>query len=498
MLLLWHRKVFYKALFMPIWSKVKLSHRYHQLSDGFYRSVQPMPLDTPHWVHWNSEFAETLNLPATPTSEVLNALSGIDIPKEFIPIAMKYAGHQFGQYNPELGDGRGLLLAEIESNDNHTYDIHVKGAGLTPFSRQGDGRAVLRSSIREYLCSEALYHLGIPTSRALGLINSHTLVYREKTETGAICIRLAHSHIRFGHFEHFFYTGQHDKLQELMNHTILHHFPECKDHAQPYVEFLNTVVLSTAQLFAKWNAFGFAHGVLNTDNMSILGETFDFGPFGFLDEYNPNFICNHSDYQGRYSFSNQPNIGQWNLTALAHALSPFIERGDLDAALGLYEVELNKEYSHLMRAKTGLLNKQPQDSELFGELFRLLAKNKVDYTRFFRQLSMLDTQDKAHITDLFIDRESAQQWLESYQHRVSLEQTTVSERCEAMRKVNPKYILRNHLAQIAIDKAEDGDYSEVNTLFNLLQNPYDEQPNYDHYSNLPPSWAHELEISCSS
>ncbi|OEF23218.1 protein adenylyltransferase SelO [Vibrio rumoiensis] len=483
---------------MSVWSKVKLSQHFHQLSDGFYRSIQPMPLENPHWVHWNSDFADSLNLPEQPNSEILNAFSGIELPPEFNPIAMKYAGHQFGQYNPELGDGRGLLLAEIESKDNQTYDIHVKGAGLTPFSRQGDGRAVLRSSIREYLCSEALFHLGIPTSRALGLINSNTLVYREKTETGAICIRLAHSHIRFGHFEHFFYTGQHEKLQELIEYTINHYFPECQQHAKPYVAFLKSVVLSTAQLIAKWNAFGFAHGVLNTDNMSILGQTFDFGPFGFLDSYNPNFICNHSDYQGRYSFSNQPNIGLWNLTALAHALSPFIERDDLDVTLGLYEDEVNQEYSRLMRDKTGLLRKQPQDSELFGELFRLMAKNKVDYTRFFRQLSMLDKQDEQTIIDLFIDRESAQQWLNDYQQRLTLEHTCADERCEAMRKVNPKYILRNHLAQIAIDKAEDGDYSEVNTLFNLLQNPYDEQPKYDHYSNLPPSWAEELEISCSS
>ena len=261
---------------------------------------------------------------------------------------------------------------------------------------------------------------------------------------------------------------------------------------------LQQVVISTAQLFAKWNAFGFAHGVLNTDNMSILGQTFDFGPFGFLDNYDPSFICNHSDYQGRYSFANQPNIGLWNLTALAHSLSPLIERSDLDEALALYEPELNREFSRLMRHKIGLQTKQEQDPELFGEMFALLAKNKVDYTRFFRQLSMLDSQGIQPVIDLILDREAAKTWLDQYQQRLTLETQSDAERCEEMRTHNPKYILRNHLAQIAIDKAEDGDYSEVETLFTLLQNPYDEQPEYDQYSNLPPSWAHELEISCSS
>ena len=270
---------------MSSWSSAQFSYHFHGLSESFYQGVTPSPLSRPHWVHWNHEFAESLQLPTEHNTEMLDAFSGITLPEEFKPVAMKYAGHQFGYYNPDLGDGRGLLVAEIKANDGRRYDIHVKGAGLTPFSRQGDGRAVLRSSIREYLCSEALHHLGIPTTRALGLINSETLVYREKTETGAICIRLAESHIRFGHFEHCFYTGQHEQLKELVEHTLSNHFPECQQQEKPYAAMLQQVVISTAQLFAKWNAFGFAHGVLNTDNMSILGQTFDFGPFGFLDNY---------------------------------------------------------------------------------------------------------------------------------------------------------------------------------------------------------------------
>lgn len=483
---------------MSVWSNAMISQNFHQLSDGFYQAVSPMPLEQPRWVHWNQDLADMVNLPTQPTLELLEAFSGIKLPKQLNPIAMKYAGHQFGQYNPMLGDGRGLLLGEITANDNPVYDIHVKGSGLTPFSRQGDGRAVLRSSIREYLCSEALYHLGIPTTRALGLINSDTLVYREKVEKAAICIRLAQTHIRFGHFEHFFHTNQHEKLRELVDYTIEHYFVDCQEHQKPYLAFLNQVVISTAQLVAKWNAFGFAHGVLNTDNMSILGQTFDFGPFGFLDDYNPSFICNHSDYQGRYSFDNQPTVGLWNLTALAHALSPLIEKEDLQKSLELYEPELNQRYSQLMRSKIGLHTKQAEDSQLFSDLFHLMKTNQVDYTRLFRQLSMLDNQSEQAVIDLFLDRSSAKTWLDQYLKRVSLESVDSSDRCVLMRKVNPKYILRNHLAQIAIDKAEQGDYGEVNTLFDLLQNPYDEQPKYDHYSNLPPSWAKALEISCSS
>lgn len=483
---------------MSPWFKAKFSHHFHTLSPLLHQSVQPTPLVHPQWVHWNDQLALELNLPDQPNQAMLQAFSGHECPNPFRSIAMKYAGHQFGYYNPDLGDGRGLLLAEIHSIQGERYDIHIKGAGLTPFSRQGDGRAVLRSSIREYLCSEALFHLGIPTTRALGLINSDTPVYREKTETGAICIRLAHSHIRFGHFEHCFYTGQHDLLKQLLDYTVQHHFPDCHTQEKPYLAMLQQVVLTTAQLIAKWNAFGFAHGVLNTDNMSILGETFDFGPFGFLDNYQPNFICNHSDYQGRYAFANQPNIGLWNLTALAHALSPFIERADLDQALALYEPTLNQEFSLLMRQKTGLLSQQEEDQALFSDLFRLLSDNQVDYTRFFRQLSQLDNQGTQPVIDLILDRDAAQGWLTRYQQRLQQETQTEQQRCQAMRQHNPKYILRNHLAQIAIDKAEAGDYSEVARLFQVLKKPFDEQPKFDHYANLPPSWAHELEISCSS
>jgi uncharacterized protein YdiU (UPF0061 family) len=368
----------------------------------------------------------------------------------------------------------------------------------------GDGRAVLRSTIREYLCSEAMAGLGIPTTRALGMMDSDTPVYREKTEYGALLIRVAETHIRFGHFEHFFYTNQLAEQKLLADKVIEWHFPDCLEAEKPYAAMFESIVEKTAEMIAYWQAYGFAHGVMNTDNMSILGQTFDYGPFGFLDDYDPNYICNHSDYQGRYAFEQQPRIALWNLSALAHSLSPLVQREDLEAALGKFEVRLSQKFSELMRAKLGLHTKVDEDGRLFEAMFELLNQNKADYTRFFRELSNLDVKSPQAVIDLFIDREAASAWVDLYLARCELEvdehgeRVTVQLRCERMRQVNPKYILRNYLAQLAIDRAEDGDFSEVNRLAELLKRPYDEQPEFDEYAKLPPEWGKKMEISCSS
>ncbi|MGB2079892.1 MAG: protein adenylyltransferase SelO family protein, partial [Vibrio sp.] len=304
------------------WANVKIRHAYHELPGHFYSAVTPSPLDNPAWVHWNADMAQQLGLPRIASPQLLQQFAGKNAHPYLKPIATKYVGHQFGYYNPDLGDGRGLLLGELyHQTEKQWYEMHVKGSGPTPYSRGADGRAVLRSSIREYLISEALHHLGIPTTRALGLITSETQVYRDGIENGAICIRLAPSHIRFGHFEHFYQQKDHDGLKALLDFCIAHYFPECQKAQVPYAAFFKTVCDKTAELIANWQAFGFAHGVLNTDNMSILSLSFDFGPFAFLDGYQSDFICNHSDSQGRYSFANQPAIGQWNLQVLAQALS---------------------------------------------------------------------------------------------------------------------------------------------------------------------------------
>lgn len=480
-------------------------HRFTALPNAFYSYVTPQPLEQVRWVAWNSELAQTFGLPdQAPQGELKQFLSGELVSPSNMPIAMKYAGHQFGVYNPDLGDGRGLLIAELIDSSKVHFDLHLKGAGLTPYSRMGDGRAVLRSTIREYLCSEAMAGLNIPTTRALGMLTSDTPVYRERCEQGALLLRVARSHIRFGHFEHFFYTNQIDQLKLLADKVIEWYWPSCSDTEQPYAAMFERIVSATAEMIAMWQAYGFAHGVMNTDNMSIIGETFDYGPFAFLDDYEPGYICNHSDYQGRYAFDQQPRIGLWNLSALAHSLSPLIERHALESILASYEVQLGETFSHLMRRKLGLRSKQAGDSELFAQMFQLLASHRIDYTRFLRQLSCLDRDGSGALEDLFIDRQAIKPWLERYLARCESELTaegapvTQEQRCHQMRLVNPRYILRNYLAQAAIDKAEQGDFSEVERLAQLLRCPFDDQPTMSHYANLPPDWGKKMEISCSS
>lgn len=415
------------------------------------------------------------------------------------PLAMVYAGHQFGVHVPQLGDGRGLLLGEVVTPRHGRWDLHLKGAGRTPYSRFGDGRAVLRSSIREFLCSEALAALGIASSRALCVVASDTPVQRETMERGAMVLRMARTHIRFGHFEYFHYTNQHEQLRTLADYVIARHFPEFAARDDRYAELLRQATLRTAGMIAHWQAFGFAHGVMNTDNMSILGETFDFGPFGFLDAFEPGFICNHSDNRGRYSFERQPSIGLWNLNALAHALSTLIDVDAIRAILQQYETELIAVYTGLMLNKLGLETALDGDTELLGELLQVLEANRSDYTIFFRRLCDFDESiEHSPLRDDFIDRERFDRWAASYRERLAQETRPRAERAAAMRRSNPKFILRNYLAQQAIEKAELGDYSEVNRLFDVLQRPFDEQPENESYAAPPPDWGQHLAVSCSS
>lgn len=485
---------------MSFWNAFSITTRYSELPRCLFTHVNPSPLDNTRWVMWNSELAEQFGLPLTPenTPELLSAFSGDNIPSAFSPLAMKYAGHQFGSYNPDLGDGRGLLLGELADESGVSFDLHLKGAGRTPYSRTGDGRAVLRSTIREYLCSEAMAGLNIPTTRALGMMTSDTAVFREGYETGALLIRTSETHIRFGHFEHLFYSNLLTEQKLLADKVIEWHFPDCTHSDKPYAAMFSEIVDRTAYMIAQWQAVGFAHGVMNTDNMSIIGQTFDYGPFGFLDDYEPGYICNHSDYQGRYAFNQQPRIGLWNLSALAHSLSPLIDKSDLELSLDQYETQLHGYFSQLMRDKLGLLSKHEGDSRLFESMFELLSQNAVDYTRFMRILSCLDAEDQQTVVDLFVDREAARLWMDLYLTRCELEEKGVEFRCERMRSVNPKYILRNYLAQQAIDRAQEGDFSELEILSTLLKKPFDEHLDFESYAQLPPEWGKKMEISCSS
>jgi hypothetical protein len=367
---------------------------------------------------------------------------------------------------------------------------------------------VLRSTVREYLCSEAVHALGIPTTRALCMFGSCEEVYRERIESGALLVRMAPSHVRFGSFEVFYYRDQHAQLRQLADYVIDHDYPQLREQAQPYLALLGEVVRRTARLMAQWQLVGFAHGVMNTDNMSILGLTLDYGPFGFMDAYDPGFICNHSDYHGRYAFDQQPSVGLWNLSCLAQAMLPLLDADNGEAAaeqaraaLTEYQPVLVEAYAQGMRSKLGLREEHNDDQLLSGRLLDLMASNRVDYTNLFRELADLrlddPTSDRA-LRDRFLDRAGFDAWVADYRARLRTEHSADPVRAAAMRQVNPRYVLRNYLAQQAIVQAERGDYAEIERLLTLLSRPFDDQPGMQAYAAEPPDWGRQLEVSCSS
>jgi uncharacterized protein YdiU (UPF0061 family) len=482
--------------------ELTFDNRFARLGDAFSTTVLPEPIADPRLVVASTAAMALLDLdPAQAELPVFAEIfSGHKLWADADPRAMVYSGHQFGSYNPRLGDGRGLLLGEVYNEAGEHWDLHLKGAGQTPYSRMGDGRAVLRSSIREFLASEALHALGIPSSRALSVIGSSTPVWREKQERAAMVLRLAPSHIRFGSFEYFFYTKQPEQLKTLGEHVLTMHYPDCLEHPEPYLAMFQQIVERNAELIAKWQAYGFCHGVMNTDNMSILGITFDFGPFAFLDDFDQNFICNHSDHEGRYSFSNQVPIGQWNLSALAQTLTPFISVEALREALGLFLPLYQAHYLDLMRRRLGLTSAEDSDATLIERLLKLMQNSGVDYTLFFRRLGDESAVSACgRLRDDFVDIKGFDTWASDYQTRIGREDNgTEQQRQTRMHAVNPLYILRNYLAQKAIDAAEDGNYEEVRRLHRVLTKPFEAQPGMESYAERPPEWGKHLEISCSS
>ena len=467
----------------------KFSNPFADLPENFFHKQNWTPFDNPKLIHFNEELAELLGFPKDLDAEdLVPYVNGNKAFKHSAPLSMAYAGHQFGSWVPQLGDGRGILLGQIQTKDG-LMDLHIKGAGKTPYSRFGDGRAVLRSTIREYLCGEAMHHLGIPSSRSLIMIGSDEPVFRETTEFGAMMVRVAKTHIRFGHFEYFMHNKKSEFIPILLDHVIENYFPDLKESKDGYTDLFEKIVSSTASLIAKWQAFGFAHGVMNTDNMSILGETFDFGPFGFLDEYNPGFICNHSDHSGRYAFNNQPSIGLWNCHALAAALKDHIEIERTKEIINSYEKIFYDELTRLFRRKLGLFKEEKDDLKLTEELLTWMKDHKKDYTNTFRNL--------INNNQSFKDQKGML-WLKKYQERLDLEEVNEKERIALMNSSNPKYILRNYLAQEAIQAAELGDFSSLNLLVEVLKDPYVEKNEFSEFSKAPPEWGKKLEISCSS
>lgn len=457
--------------------------------------VTPTPLSGARLLHLNRSLLTELGLADVSDSDWLACCGqGRPLPG-MAPVAQVYAGHQFGSYVPRLGDGRALLLGQQEAPDGQLWDLHLKGAGKTPFSRFGDGRAVLRSSIREYLASEALHALGISTTRALVLVGSNEAVQRETLEPGATVLRAAPSHLRFGHIEYFAWSGQGERIPALLDYLRVHHF-DGLDNADLFAE----VVRRTALLIARWQAAGFTHGVLNTDNMSLLGLTLDYGPYGFIDRYVPDFVCNHTDSIGRYALDQQPAVGYWNLQKLAQALAGHLPDAALQQALDSYQQTLMLEYSTLMRERLGLQSWEEDDPALFRRLFQLLAAGGVDYHLFLRRLARLNLRGELPpgLLVLLPEGEAWPRWLDDYRARLAREGSQDDERARRMEAVNPKYVLRNALAQRAIDAAEAGDMAPFIRLFEALRHPFDEQPEAEDLATPSPDWYQCTTLSCSS
>jgi len=509
---------------------VLITNQRRQVTEACYSFVAPTKTKQPELVHYSQEVANLLGISEeeAKSEAFLKIFTGNEIIPNSAPYAMCYGGHQFGNWAGQLGDGRAINLAEIES-DGKRWAIQLKGAGATPYSRTADGLAVLRSSIREYLCSEAMYHLGVPTTRALSLAITGDEVMRDMLydgnaayEKGAVVCRVSPSFLRFGSYEIFSSRGDKETLKTLTNYTIKHFYSELTQDKEGYVGLFRAVSLRTLDMIIHWQRVGFVHGVMNTDNMSILGLTIDYGPYGWLEGYDKKWTPNTTDIQHkRYQYGQQSNIGLWNLLKLANALYPLIEEAEpLEEILNEYKTLYAIKYLEMMKSKIGLTLEDDGDLKLIQHLEDNLGRIETDMTIFFRCLSNVSKNmvvpDKDDVSFIDVVKEAFYQpeelkgealffwkdWFGLYLNRLQKEVVTDADRKLQMDKVNPKYVLRNYMAQIAIDSSYKGDYSIVNELFALLKNPYLEQPEFEKWFVKRPEWARSKEgcsmLSCSS
>ncbi|NIP38854.1 MAG: YdiU family protein [Candidatus Dadabacteria bacterium] len=483
-------------------TELNFNNTYSELPDEFYHRIEPTSFSSPRLVIFNSDVSELIGLdPAESDKKYFSEyISGKKKIPGTSPIAMYYTGHQFGVYNKDIGDGRAILLGEVVNPKGQKWDLHLKGAGRTKYSRQFDGRAVLRSCIREYLCGEAIHYLRIPTTRSLCIIGSDEIVQRETPEMGAMLLRVARSHVRFGSFEGFYYKEQYENIRILADYVIENHFPEFIEAGNKYAELYKEIIRKTAKLIAYWQAYGFVHGVMNTDNMSVLGLTFDYGPYGFVEQFDPNFIPNHSDHHGRYSLRNQKSIAHWNLQKLGKCLGKLVSTKEIRDALDLYIEAYRDNYGELMRKKMGLAMQKDEDWQLIEIMLECLYNSNADYTNFFRNLSSFDEEDFKTETDLshMFSGSDYGRWASFYSKRLKEELGSKTERKKLMNSVNPKYILRNYIAQIAIEKAQQGDYTEISKVYKILRSPFSEQPEHGEYSKPAPDKYRNLSLSCSA
>ena len=482
------------------------------VANAAYTRVEPTPVAAPRLLAWSEDLAQYLGIAFSPDEKpfIAEVFSGNRILSGMQPYAARYGGHQFGHWAGQLGDGRAITLGEIIATDGRRHELQLKGAGRTPYSRTADGRAVLRSSVREFLCSEAMHALGVPTTRALSLVATGEAVIRDmfydgnpRPEPGAVVCRVAPSFVRFGNFQIHAAHQEHKALKRLLDYVIREHFPQSS-----YEDFFREACVRTARLMVDWMRLGFVHGVMNTDNMSILGLTIDYGPYGWLEGYDPLWTPNTTDAQGRrYAYGQQPHIAQWNLARLAEALLPLVPREALEQGLALYSETFNASWQQAFFSKIGLTSRNDGDEELLRELFEGLAEGETDFTLFFRGLAevaperpSLEPLRRAFYADA--PRPRLQAWLERYASRLIQDDSTAEERKSRMNRVNPRYVPRNYLAQLAIDGLEKGDASVLERLMRVLARPYDEQPEEDTLAERRPEWARHRAgcsaLSCSS
>jgi serine/tyrosine/threonine adenylyltransferase len=482
---------------------------YARLPDRFFARVTPTPVAAPKLVRLNRELAVELGLDpdwlASP--EGVEILAGRRVPQGAEPIAMAYAGHQFGQFVPQLGDGRAILLGEVVGRDGVRRDIQLKGSGPTPYSRRGDGRAALGPVLREYLVSEAMAALGVPTTRTLAAVLTGEAVARETFLPGGVLTRVASSHIRVGTFEFFAARSDSDGVRLLADHVIARHYPQAAAADRPYRALLDEVIARQAELVAQWLLIGFIHGVMNTDNMSVAGETIDYGPCAFMDAYDPATVFSSIDAYGRYAYGNQPRIALWNLARLAEALLPLLGAredealADAQAALAAFAPRIDAAYQSGLRRKIGLFSERDDDRTLAQGLLDTMAKNQADFTLTFRRLSeaAADSAGDANLRALFADASAYDAWATRWRERLSREPQDGAARRAAMRAVNPAFIPRNHRVEAVIDAAvARNDFGPFEELLSVVTKPYEDQPDFAHYADPPAPHERVLQTFCGT
>jgi serine/tyrosine/threonine adenylyltransferase len=481
---------------------------YAALPPGFFARVAPTPVASPRLIKLNRPLAIQLGLDpdrlATP--EGAEILAGKRLPDGADPIAMAYAGHQFGHFVPQLGDGRAILLGEVIDADGVRRDIQLKGSGPTPFSRRGDGRAALGPVLREYIVSEAMAVLGIPTTRSLAAVVTGENVMRETLLPGAVLTRVASSHIRVGTFQYFAARSDTEGVRRLADHVIARHYPQAADANRPYHALLEGVIARQAELVARWLLVGFIHGVMNTDNTSISGETIDYGPCAFLDQYDPATVFSSIDEQGRYAYANQPRIALWNLTRLAECLLPLFSDeqdkaiAEAQSALGEFAEKFDTAYQTGLRSKLGLFTARDDDPALAQDLLDAMARNQADFTLTFRRLSdALDPSNDSNVRQLFADPAAYDEWAVRWRQRLGDEPQAAAERRSAMRSVNPAFIPRNHRIEAVIEAAVNrDDFTPFEELLTVLSKPYEDQPAFALYAEPPEPDQRVLQTFCGT